>query len=136
MFSIYISRTWCLRLKTILWNHIMKNFEVKHCQGEASYSPKHFLLKALSNYKTFALLTRVYPQIYHRTPCPAVLESIHKFIIESITESIHKFIIEIHLLQCLFGRGSNKKQTRGRIISNFTEGETFPSLMTTKRSWR
>ena len=33
--------------------------------------------------------------------------------------SIHKFIIELHVLQCLFVRGSNKKQRRGRIISNF-----------------
>ena len=33
--------------------------------------------------------------------------------------SIHKFIIELHVLQCLFVRGSNKKQRRGRIFSNF-----------------
>ena len=48
----------------------------------------------------------VYPQIYHRTPCPAVL--------------ICKWV--------------KKKQRRGRIISNFTnaKGETFSSLMTTK----
>ena len=36
-----------------------------------------------------------------------------------VLESIHKFIIELHVLQCLFVRGSNKKQRRGRIISNF-----------------
>ena len=40
-------------------------------------------------------------------------------------ESIHKFIVELHVLQCFFVRGSNKKQRRGRIISNFTKGETF-----------
>ena len=34
--------------------------------------------------------------------------------------SIHKFIIELHVLQCLFVRGSNKKQRRGRIISSLT----------------
>ena len=39
-------------------------------------------------------------------------------------ESIHKFIIELHVLQCLFVRGPDKKQWRGRIISNFTKGET------------
>ena len=36
-----------------------------------------------------------------------------------VLESLHKFIIELHALQCLFVRGSNKKQSRGRIISNF-----------------
>ena len=51
-----------------------------------------------------------------------------------VLESIHKFIIELNVLQCLFVRGSNKKQRRGRIISNFTKGETFSSLMTTKCS--
>ena len=39
-------------------------------------------------------------------------------------ESIHKFIIELHILQYLFVRGPDKKQWRGRIISNFTKGET------------
>ena len=49
---------------------------------------------------------RIYPQIYHRTPCPAVL----------ICKKV------------------KKKQRRGRIISNFTNAkeETFSSLMTTK----
>ena len=45
-------------------------------------------------------------------------------------KSIQKFIIELHSLQCLFARGSNKKQRRGRIISNSTKEETFSSLMT------
>ena len=40
-------------------------------------------------------------------------------------KSIHKFIIQLHVLQCLFVRGSNKKQKRGRIISNFLKEETF-----------
>ena len=30
-----------------------------------------------------------------------------------VLKSIHKFIIELHALQCLFVRGSNKKQRRG-----------------------
>ena len=34
----------------ILWNHIMKNFQWKHGHVTTSYSPKHSLLKALSNY--------------------------------------------------------------------------------------
>ena len=34
-------------------------------------------------------------------------------------------MMELHVLQCLFVRGYNKKQWRGRIISNFTKGETF-----------
>ena len=42
-----------------------------------------------------------------------------------VLESIHKFIIEIHVLQCLIVRGYNKKQRKGRIILNFTKGETF-----------
>ena len=43
-------------------------------------------------------------------------------------ESIHRFIIELHVLQCLFARGSNKKQKSGRIISNFIKGVTFHLL--------
>ena len=30
--------------------------------------------------------------------------------------TIHKFIIELHVLQCLFARGSNKKQRRIRLF--------------------
>ena len=44
-----------------------------------------------------------------------------------VLEFIHKFIIELHVLQCLFVRGSNKKQRSSRIIWNFTKGETFSS---------
>ena len=43
-------------------------------------------------------------------------------------ESIHLFIIELHVLQCLFVRESNKKQMRGKIISTLTKGETFHHL--------
>ena len=38
-----------------------------------------------------------------------------------VLKYIHKFIIEPHVLQCLFVKESNKKQRRGRIISNFTK---------------
>ena len=51
-----------------------------------------------------------------------------------VLESIHKFIIELHVLQCVFV-SPNKKQRRGRIISNFIKGETFSSLITTKCFW-
>ena len=34
-----------------------------------------------------------------------------------------------------FVRGSDKKQRKGRIISDFTKGETFSSVMKTKYSW-
>ena len=52
-----------------------------------------------------------------------------------VLEFIQNFIIDLHVLQCLFASGSNKKQRRGRIISNFTKEQTFWSLMTTKCSW-
>ena len=42
-----------------------------------------------------------------------------------LLESIYKFIIELNILQCLFVRKSNKKQRRGRIISNFTKRIDF-----------
>ena len=44
-----------------------------------------------------------------------------------VLESINNFIIELHVLQCLFVRGSNKKQRRGRIFSYFRKGEIFIS---------
>ena len=52
-----------------------------------------------------------------------------------VLQFIQKFIIELHVLQCLFVRGSNKKQKRGRFISNFAKRETFSSLMTITCSW-
>ena len=45
-----------------------------------------------------------------------------------VLESIHIFIIDPHVLQCLFVRRFHKKERRGRIISNFTKGETFHLL--------
>ena len=57
----------------------------------------------------FLICPGIYSQMYHKTPCPAVL--------------ICKRV--------------KKKQRRGRIISNFTnaKGETFSSLMTTELLW-
>ena len=42
-----------------------------------------------------------------------------------VLESIHKFIKELYVLQCLFVRGYNKQQRRGRFISNFTKRTDF-----------
>ena len=52
-----------------------------------------------------------------------------------VLESIHKFIIELHALQGLPVRRCNKKQRRCSITSNFTKGDIFSSIMTTKCSW-
>ena len=46
-----------------------------------------------------------------------------------VLESIHEFILEIDVLQCFFVRGSDEKQRRGRIISNFTKGDFFISYI-------
>ena len=42
-----------------------------------------------------------------------------------VLESINKFIIELHVLQCLFVRGYNKKQRRGRIFFKFHKRGDF-----------
>ena len=54
-----------------------------------SYSPKHFLLEAGSNYYTLPL------------------GAIGFF--WQVLELIHKFIMELHVLQDLFSRGSNEQ---------------------------
>ena len=56
--------------------------------------PKKFILKALS-------------------PLPCWQQ--HSLLL-TVLESIHKFIIELHVLQYLFVRESNKKQRTGRIF--------------------
>ena len=38
---------------------------------------------------------------------------------------IYPQILEVHALLYLFGKGSNKQQRRGGIISNFTKEEAF-----------
>ena len=50
-----------------------------------------------------------------------------------VLKYIHKFIIELYAVHYLLVRWY-KKQRRVRVISNFTEGETFSSLMTTNYS--
>ena len=42
-----------------------------------------------------------------------------------VLESIQKFIIQLHALQCLFVRGSNKQQRSGRIIFKFHKRTDF-----------
>ena len=96
------------------WNHIMNNFQVKHGQCDISIFPKIFSFESSK---------------YLLDLCFADRRTIYFW---QVLESVHKFIIEIHILQCLFVRRSNKEQKRGRIISNFTKGKTFSSLMTTK----
>ena len=78
---------------------------------------KHFLVKALSSCYTFALLTAWF------------------LTFDSSWNLSTNFIIELHVPQCLFVRQSNKKQRRGRMISNFTKEETFSSLVKTTCSW-
>ena len=82
---------WKINLR-ISWNHIMKNLQVKQV----------IIRPLLCWQKDPLLLTApgIYPQIYQKSPYPAVL----------------------------ICKGSNKKQRRGKIISNFTKGETFHLL--------
>ena len=97
---------WKIYVK-ILWNH-MKNFQVKHGQCDSIIFPKTFSFESSKE-----LLDLCFPDnmiLYFWQ----VLESIHKFI-----------TTELHALQCLFVRGSNKQQRRGRIVSNFTKGHFF-----------
>ena len=78
-----------------------------HGYLSASYSPKHFLLKALNNLLDLYLADSRIGYFWQ------------------VLESIHKFIIELHALQCLFVKRSNNKRRRGKIISSFTKGQTF-----------
>ena len=89
----------------------MKNIQVKHGLCDSIIYLKHFLLKALTNYQTFAFLTAGF-----------------------FTFARSWNLSKLHVLQCLFVNGSNKKQKRCRIILRFTKGETSSCLMTTKRT--
>ena len=106
-------RVWKINLR-ILWNHITENFQVKMVSVTASYYHKTF---AFGGSKLLLDICLAHSRILY---------------FWYILKSIHKFIIELHALQCLFFRGSNKKQRKSWIISNFIKGETFSSLMTTK----
>ena len=85
----------------------MKNFQVKHGQCDRIIFPTTF------SFESSKWLLDL---------CFADSRILYFW---QVLESIHKFIIELHVLQYLFVRGSNKKRWRGRIISNFRKGETF-----------
>ena len=104
---------WKINLR-ILWNHIMKNFQIKHGQCDTIIFSKTF------SFERSKLLLDL---------CLADSRILYFW---QVLESINKFIIKLHVLECLFVRRSNKKQRRGRIILNFTKEETFSSLMITK----
>ena len=67
----------------ILWNHIMKNLQVKHGQYDSIIFPKNIFfwrlkitarpLPCQQQDSLLLICPGIYPQIYHRTPCPAVL---------------------------------------------------------------
>ena len=107
---------WKINLR-IFWNHIIKNFQVKHGQCDSIILPQNIFfwrlyviarpLPCCLQDSLLLICPGIYPKIYHRTPCPAVL---------------------------IF-KGSNKKQRRGRIISSFSKRETFSSIIITKCSW-
>ena len=97
---------WKINLR-ILWNHIMKNFQVKHGQCDRIIFPEIF------SFESSKWLLDL---------CFADSRILYFW---QVLESIPKFITEILVLQYLFVRASNRKQRRGRIISNFTKGETF-----------
>ena len=87
----------------------MKNFEVKHGQYDSIF-PKTFSFESSKSLVDLCL------------PDSRIL-----YFWQAL-EPMHKFIIELCVLHCLFERMSNKKQRRGRIISNFTKGENFDLL--------
>ena len=84
MFSTFILEhdgcLWKINLG-ILWNHTIKNFQVKHGQCDSIIfietfcfgSSKYLLDLSLGDNMVFLTGPGVYEQIYHRTPCPAVL---------------------------------------------------------------
>ena len=107
---------WKINLR-ILWNHIVKNFQVKHGQCDSIISHKTFSFESSKLLLDFCLSDSMTLYFWY------------------VLESIQKFITEFHVLQSLFVRRCNEKQRRWRIISNFTEGDIFSSLVTTKCSW-
>ena len=101
----------------VFWNYIMKNFQVKFSQCSSIIFSKKFSFE-----NSWWLLDLCLTD-------SKILYFLH------VLESILKFIIKLHALQCWFIRGSEKQPRRGRIILNFTNGQTFSFLMTTKCYW-
>ena len=87
----------------ILWNNITKNFQVKHGQCGSIIFPKTF------SFESCKYLLDLY------------LADSRVMYFWQVLESIHKFITELHALQCIFVRASNKQQRRGRIKINHRE---------------
>ena len=93
---------WKIKLR-ILWNHIMKNFQIKHGQCDSIIFPETSSFESFKQLLDFSFAGSRIRYFWQ------------------VLESIHKFIIELHVLQCSFVR-------RGRVISNFTKGENFDLL--------
>ena len=81
---------WKINLR-ILWNHIMKNFLVKHGQCDSMITPKTFLFESSKSLLHLCLANSRILYFWQ------------------VLESIHKILIELYVPQCLFVRGSNKK---------------------------
>ena len=90
--------------------YIMKNFQVKHGQCDNTTFLQNIIFWRLS---VIARPLPCWQQDSVLLICPRICLQIYQ---------------KLHVLQCLFVRGSNKKQRRGRIISNFTKGEAFHLL--------
>ena len=67
--------------------------------------PKHYIPQNIFFWKLWGIIR----------PLPCWQQDLYFW---QVLESIHKFIIWLHALQCLFLRGFNKRQRRGRIISS------------------
>ena len=103
---------WIWKVNLILWKNVIKNLQVKHRQ-----------------YDSIIFSSEGFTQLLGL--CLADSRILYCW---NVLESLRKFIIELHVLQCLFVRGFDKRQKSGRIASNFTKRENFASFMTIKCS--
>ena len=87
----------------------MKNFQANHGQCDSIIFPQNIFFSRLKALAKLELCLA--DSMIHYFGC--------------VLETVHIFNIELHVLKFLLVRGSNKKQRRGRIIFNLTEGETF-----------
>ena len=118
MFSTYISRTWWLLLKNSFKDFVKPYHEDFSSKAWSMWH--HHISQNIFFWKLLLDLHLANSRILY---------------FWQFLESIQQFIIEIHALQCLFVRGSNKQERSDRIIYSFTKGQTFSSLMTTKWPW-
>ena len=82
---------WKINLR-ISWNHIMKNFQVKYDQYDSIIFPKAFYFQTSKSLLDLCLADSRILYFWQ------------------VLKSIHKFIVELHVLQCLFVKGSDKKK--------------------------